>query len=61
MLEAGVPILVGGGGGKGQREWLQTASRRTKDRKDGVRGWPGGVVMLCVPMPRAAPVQSDSR
>lgn len=28
--------------------------------KDGVRGWSGEVVMLCVPMPRTVPVQSDS-
>lgn len=29
--------------------------------KFGGRGWPGEGVTLCVPMPRAVPVQSDSR
>lgn len=43
-------MLAGGGGGKGQRGCLPTASRGAEDGEDGVRGRPGGEggsVFLC--------------
>lgn len=62
MLEAGVPVLAGGGGGKGQRGWLPTASRGAEDGEDGVRDRPGGEGgSVFVPVPRAAVAHRDRR